>query len=161
VDAVYYGAGLAAIAIDQLTKAWVVVNLPPYDSVDIVPFLSAVISLTSVQNTGVAFGLFPGLGRIFTVLSVLVVIGIVIFRRTVPRDQVWVHAALGLVSGGALGNAVDRLLRGYVVDFLDANLWPFGGWPVFNLADAAIVIGVGVLLVDSWYGDRKQDVEDA
>lgn len=146
----FYGAALLVLLADQLTKAWVVANLPLYQPTDLVAWLAPVFSLTSIRNTGVAFGLFQGLGNLFAVFSVLVLIGIFVFRRTIEAEDVWTHLSLGLVVGGAVGNnIIDRLLRGYVVDFLDVNFWPLQNWPVFNLADSAIVIGVGVLLVDS------------
>ena len=95
-------------------------------------------------------GCFPNTAALFTVLPVIVVVAIAVFRRTVPESDLWAHAALGLVTGGALGNVIDRVLRGYVVDFIDVNFWPFRGWPVFNLADSAVVVGVFLLLVDSF-----------
>ena len=151
----FFGAILGCLTLDQLTKWWVVGNLPPYSSVDVLSWLSPVLSFTFVENTGVVFGLFPGLGNLFTLLSSLVVVGILAFRRTLPSSELWVHASLGLVTGGAVGNFVDRVLRGFVVDFFDVNLWPFREWPVFNIADAAIVVGVMILLVDSFLAERE------
>lgn len=150
----FYGLIVVILIIDQLTKAWVVATLPPYRPVDIAPWLAPLLSFTFVENTGVAFGLFPGLGGLFTILSALVVVGILIFRRSLPDDELWVHASLGLVTGGAVGNLIDRMTRGYVVDFLDVNAWPLQTWPVFNVADSAIVVGVFVLLVDSFVNER-------
>ncbi|MGC9521298.1 MAG: signal peptidase II [Anaerolineae bacterium] len=155
------GLFLAVILVDQLTKAWVVANLPVHRPVDVFPWLAPILSFTSVQNTGVAFGLFPALGDVFTFLSLAVVIGILLFRRALPSAYLWVHGALGLVVGGALGNVVDRLIRGYVVDFLDVNFWPFESWPVFNLADSAIVVGVAILLLDSLLGEPDMVAVDA
>lgn len=151
----YYGGVAGVLLVDQLTKAWVSLNLPEYHSIELFDWLAPILSITSVRNTGVAFGLFPQLGSVFGVLSVLVVVAILYFRRTVPPTDLWIHGALGLVSGGAMGNILDRLLRGYVVDFLDVNLWPFHNWPVFNLADSAIVVGVGLLLLDSILADWR------
>jgi signal peptidase II len=148
----FYGAIVGVLLADQLTKVWVVASLPPYQPTDIFPWLAPILSFTSIRNTGVAFGLFQGLGKFFSLFSILVLIGIFVFRRTMSADELWVHLALGMVVGGALGNnIVDRLLRGYVVDFLDVNFWPLQSWPVFNLADSAIVVGVGLLLVDSFF----------
>jgi signal peptidase II len=145
----YFGGTALVIVADQLTKGWVVVNLPEYQSINLFGWLAPILSLTSVRNTGVAFGLFPQLGPLFTVLSLAVVAAILYFRRTIPATELWIHGALGLVSGGAVGNVIDRLARGYVVDFLDVNFWPLHNWPIFNLADSAIVVGVGILLLDS------------
>ncbi|MCU0520500.1 MAG: signal peptidase II [Anaerolineae bacterium] len=146
----YAGAVAVSILIDQLTKAWVAAELPLHQPVDVWSWLAPILSFTRVENTGVAFGLFPGLGGLFAVLSLLVVAGIVVFRRTLPIDDLWLHGALGLVTGGALGNVIDRVLRGHVLDFIDVNFWPFAQWPVFNLADSAVVVGVAILLVDSF-----------
>jgi signal peptidase II len=151
----YYGGVAGVILADQLTKFWVTLNLPEYSSIELFDWLAPVFSITSVRNTGVAFGLFPQLGSVFGVLSLLVVVAILYFRHTVPSTDLWIHGALGLVTGGAVGNIIDRLLRGYVVDFLDVNFWPFHNWPVFNLADSAIVVGVGLLLLDSILADWR------
>ncbi|MBN1249085.1 MAG: signal peptidase II [Anaerolineae bacterium] len=146
----FYGAIVGVLLIDQLSKAWVVENLSLYQPTDLVPWLAPVLSFTSIRNTGVAFGLFQGLGSFFAVFSILVLVGVFAFRRTISPDDLRVHLSLGLVVGGALGNnIVDRLLRGHVVDFLDVNFWPLQNWPVFNIADSAIVVGVAVLLLDS------------
>lgn len=147
--ALFYGALAVVLVADQLTKRWIVLNLQPYQPTDLVEWLAPILSLTFVRNTGVAFGLFQGLGLLFTLLAFLVVVAILAFRRTLPSSDVWLHAALGLVTGGALGNVIDRVLRGYVVDFLDVNFRPLHNWPVFNLADSAIVVGVALLLLDS------------
>ena len=142
---------LVIVVVDQLAKGWVVRDLPAYTPVDVAAWLRPVLSFTYVKNTGVAFGMFPQLNTVFTVLSAVVILLMVIFQRTIP-PQVWiVHVALGLVMGGALGNLIDRITRGYVVDFLDVNFWPFATWPVFNVADSAIVVGVAILLVDSFF----------
>jgi signal peptidase II len=151
----FFGAVAIVLLLDQVTKAWVVANLPAYRPVNVIPWLAPILSFTSVENTGVAFGLFPGLGSLFTLLALVVVIGIFFFMRTLPASDLWVHLSLGLVTGGALGNVLDRFLRGYVVDFLDVNFWPLATWPVFNLADSAIVVGVFILLVDSFLAEPE------
>ncbi len=145
----FYGAVLAVVVLDQITKALVAANLPLMEPVDLISWMAPVFSFTFVHNTGIAFGLFPGRGYLFLAFSIVVALGAVIFRTKVVGPEWWNHLALGLVVGGALGNIIDRLLRGYVVDFLDVNFWPFRTWPVFNLADASVVVGVGLLLLDS------------
>lgn len=151
----FYGAIIAVLLLDQVTKAWVATNLPLMEPVDLVSWMAPVLSFTFVQNTGIAFGLFPGLGRLFLIFSVVVALGAVVLRMKVVGPKWWGHLALGLVVGGALGNVIDRLVRGYVVDFLDVNFWPFRTWPVFNFADASVVIGVGLLLLDSLLVEPK------
>ncbi len=156
-----WGGAALVLALDQLSKAWVVRQLPAYTPVDWIPQLAPLFSFTFVKNTGVAFGLFPQLGGIFTILSACVIVVILIFQRVIARTDLWVHGALGLVTGGALGNLIDRLTRGFVVDFIDVNFWPFHEWPVFNIADAAIVVGVTILLLDAFLAPEREVVTDA
>ncbi|MBN1262065.1 MAG: signal peptidase II [Anaerolineae bacterium] len=154
--------GVAAVVVlaDQLSKLWVVNNLPEYVSVDIIPWLSPIFSFTRLSNTGVAFGLFPQFGGFFTVLSLVVVVAIVLFYRSLSSGDWLTHLALGLQIGGALGNLVDRLARGFVViDFIDLNFWPLRDWPVFNLADSSIVVGVGLLLLATWLEERRAGMD--
>jgi signal peptidase II len=151
----FYGGAAVVIIADQLTKTWVTQNLAEYQSIELFDWLAPILSLTAVRNTGVAFGLFPQMGSLFGLLSLVVVAAILYFRRTIPAADLRIHGALGLVSGGAVGNILDRILKGHVVDFLDVNMWPFHNWPVFNLADSAIVVGVGLLLLDTVLADWR------
>lgn len=156
-----WGGAAFVVALDQLSKAWVVRHLPAYTPVDWIPQLASLFSFTFVKNTGVAFGLFPQLGGIFTVFSAVVIAGILIFQHVIAGTDFWLHGALGLVTGGALGNLIDRLTRGYVVDFIDVNFWPFRQWPVFNVADSAIVVGVTILLLDAFLVPEREAMTDA
>lgn len=156
------GGAVTILVADQLSKSWVVQNLPLYVSTDLFPWLKPVMSLTHVTNTGVAFGLFPQLGNFFTILSMSVIVLIILFQNSLAEAYFWVHLALGMVAGGALGNVTDRIFRGAVVDFFDVNFWPFHEWPVFNVADSAVVVGVIILLLDSMFFDptrEKQPLE--
>ncbi|HOU14857.1 MAG TPA: signal peptidase II [Anaerolineae bacterium] len=157
----FFGGVVLVVILDQLSKFWIVQNVPVYTPVNFFPRLAPILSFTFVQNTGVAFGLLPGLGHIFKVLSAVVVVGIMIFHRSIAGMDLWINSALGLVAGGALGNLLDRLTRGFVVDFLDVNFWPLREWPVFNLADSAIVVGVAILLLDAFLTSEKPAVPDA
>lgn len=157
----FFGGAAFVVALDQLSKAWVVHHLPAYTPVDWIPQLAPLFSFTFVKNTGVAFGLFPQLGGLFTILSAIVVVGILVFHHVIAETDLWLYGALGLVTGGALGNLIDRLARGYVVDFIDVNFWPLREWPVFNAADSAIVIGVAVLLLDAFLLGEREVVTDA
>ena len=157
----FFGTIALILIVDQLTKAWVVAHLPLYEPRDLWQWLAPILSFTYVKNTGVAFGLLQGLGRAFALLPVLVVVAVVAFRRSLPVDDLWVHLSLGLVVGGALGNVIDRLLRGYVVDFLDVNFHPLQSWPVFNVADSAVVVGVAILLLDTFLAETEEAPADA
>ncbi|MEJ5944496.1 signal peptidase II [Pseudokineococcus basanitobsidens] len=134
--------------LDQLTKALAVARLQPGDPVPLVP---GVLDLYLLYNPGAAFSLATGLTWVLTVVAVGVVVAVVLVARRIG-SRGWV-AALGLLLGGALGNLTDRLLRepgfaqGHVVDFLRLPRWP-----VFNLADAAIVVGAVLVVVLTFRG---------
>ncbi len=151
-----FGAAALVLALDQGVKFWVVRNLPLYTPVDIFPWLKPVLSFTYITNRGVAFGLFPQLSTLLKFLPLGVIALIFLFRRSIVVTRPWIDLALGIITGGALGNLCDRLFRGgSVVDFLDVNFWPFRQWPVFNIADSSILIGVGILLLDSLLFDTQ------
>lgn len=131
-----------AILADQASKAYVVRHLGLHESWAPVSALEQVFRFTHVHNTGAAFGLFPQGGVVFLIIAVIVSAVILYYYRQVSSDGWLLRLALGLQLGGALGNVIDRVRLGYVVDFLD--VWR---WPVFNVADSCIVIGVGLLML--------------
>lgn len=149
----------AAFALDQATKWWVaeVVMRPPR-LIPVTPFFN----LTFHRNTGVSFGLFAGNGEAGQWVLVAVALAVValLFAWMARAERAWVGAALGLIVGGALSNVVDRLRHGGVTDFLDLH---YAGWhwPSFNLADAAICVGVGLLLLDGFLGGRRDEAAEA
>lgn len=146
--------GIAALVfgLDQATKYWVVQNVPLNGSWSFLPALAKIFQFTFVINTGAAFGMFPQLGGIFMVIAIVVIASIIIFYRHLPTHNIWVRLSLGLQLGGALGNLLDRITRGYVVDFVD-----IGFWPIFNVADLSIVLGVTLLAYYLW--NEEQSVE--
>jgi len=135
----FWIAGLV-ILLDQLTKMFVESRLPLYDMWAPVPSIQELFRITHVPNTGMAFGLFPSGSSFFLIVAVIVALAIIYYNFTLPKGQFALRLALGLQLGGALGNFIDRLRIGHVTDFLD-----FGPWPVFNVADMAIVSGAIVL----------------
>ncbi len=141
---------LAVIIADQITKALVVANLALYQSWAPVDSLRQLFTVTRVHNTGAAFGLFPDGGAFFALVAVIVVGIVIYFYRTMPDEMPLIGIALGLQLGGAMGNLIDRLRQGYVVDFFD-----FKFWPVFNIADSGIVVGTLSLLVLMWWQERR------
>lgn len=147
---------LLTVAADQVSKMLIVARLAEGQSTDLMSWLAPVLRLTHVTNTGVVFGLLQGMGDLFLVVAVVVVGVLLLYYRHLPPDQVPVRIALGLQLGGALGNLADRLVRGSVVDFIDLNFWPLQDWPVFNLADASIVTGVGLLLLVMMWEQHNQ-----
>ncbi len=145
-------AGVVALVLtaDQLSKAYAVTHLQwgeswmPLDTVH--PFFR----FTLTHNTGAAFGLFPQGGAVFLLIALVVAVVILYYYRRLPPGAWLVRLALGLQLGGALGNVVDRLRQGYVVDFLEVP-----HWPVFNVADSCIVVGVVLLGFVMWREERR------
>lgn len=131
---------LLIFGADQASKYVVLTRLSLGESWSPVPGLDRFVSVTHVINPGAAFGLFPDQGSLFAVIAVIVVVAILIYYRFLPANNWLVRLSLGLQLGGALGNLADRLQHGYVIDFVDFRIWP-----VFNLADMAIVSGVAIL----------------
>ena len=143
---------LCVVAADQLAKQAVVASLSPGQSWAPVPALERWFSFTMVTNRGAAFGLFQGLGPLFMVVALVVVVVIAVYYWYMPAGYFLVKLSLGLQLGGALGNLLDRLRLGYVIDFID-----FKVWPVFNLADVSIVLGVGILAYALLWEPAEQD----
>lgn len=150
------GVALVVAVIDQVTKALIVANLTLYEQVAPVEALRPFFTFTYVQNTGAAFGIFPA-GGVFFLFVAAIVIGLIIYFYLTMPDQNWlIRTALGLQLGGAIGNLIDRVRLGYVVDFFD-----FKFWPVFNIADSALVVGAVLLLAAMWWQDRQAARQDA
>jgi signal peptidase II len=151
VAALLFVSAAMIVAIDQLTKALVVSHLREGGSRRVI---GGVLSWTYQRNPGSAFGLFQHIPVLFTILAAVIAVVIVVRARRV-HDRLAAFA-LGLVLGGAVGNLVDRIarppgvFRGRVIDFID-----FHWWPVFNVADSAVVIGAVLLLIASFRSDRR------
>lgn len=126
---------VVAFAADQISKTLIVRNLRLSESWPEEGFFR----LTYARNTGTAFGLFQDQAMILTIVSFVAVAAIIYFYRNAMTSPL-MRAALGLQLGGAFGNLLDRVRLGYVVDFIDV-----GPWPIFNLADSSIVVGIAIL----------------
>lgn len=139
--------GLAALVVicDQLTKRLAEDRLRGQRSV---PLVDDILRLTYVQNRGAAFGLLQDQTAFFVLVGILVIGVIAASYRYLPRSGFLLHLALGLQLGGAIGNLVDRVRQGYVVDFVDFG-YRANWWPVFNVADSAIVVGVALLALNA------------
>ncbi len=130
-----------SVVLDRITKELVVISLMPGESVD---FLGGFLRLTHVTNAGAAFGMLSDHTSFLAAIS-LALIGAIIwwYARYVPHSERGLGGvAAGLLIGGATGNLIDRVLRGYVIDFFD-----LGFWPVFNVADIAVVVGCGLVFL--------------
>jgi len=123
--------------LDQLTKYLVSTYISPLDSIEILPFLH----LVHIRNTGAAFGMFKNFGSSFFILLSIVAIIIVL---SLLKKGTYSRFGLSLVLGGALGNLIDRIRFGKVVDFIDFSIGDFH-WPAFNVADSSLTIGMSVI----------------
>jgi len=133
------------LVLDQLTKVWAVAHLP-LDTPSVV-LISRVLYLTRTSNTGSAFGLFPGSTEVLAVAALLAAAAIVIYvARQRTAFSPMIGFALALPLGGALGNFLDRVRLSYVVDFIDLRIGTYQ-WPVYNVADSAICVGVALLAI--------------
>jgi len=144
------------LLLDQWTKSLVVEKLPLYQRVEVI---QGFFNLTHVRNTGGAFGIFGGekggVGSMLFVVVSLIAIGAIIFLFIKIREDEKVLAlSFSLVLSGAIGNLIDRLRYGEVVDFLDFHLSTYH-WPAFNVADSAICIGIGLLALQLLKRDHK------
>jgi signal peptidase II len=134
------------IVLDHVTKAWLAATFLPGESRIVIPH---VLWFTYVQNYHGAFGLFGSHPLLLTALASIVLISFYLWYRR-EGASIPVHVAFALIFGGAVGNIVDRLRFGYVHDFIDLR-W----WPVFNVADSAITVGVGILLLQMLFHERR------
>ncbi len=139
---------ILVLVLDQLTKVWVSATLPEGGWWSPLPGLWRVFRITHITNSGAAFGMFPNQGNFFILVAVGVALAIVFYYRYLPTEQWLVRVSLGLQLGGAIGNLLDRIRYGHVVDFVD-----IGFWPIFNVADVSIVTGVIVLAYSLWRED--------
>lgn len=143
---------------DQVSKAIVVANIPFGERREV---LGDLVQLWHVRNTGAAFSLFPGATWLFFVVTAGALVMIVYMFRTLRSRGRWIHIVLGSILAGTLGNLTDRLRTGYVVDFVSVG---FGDvrWPTFNVADSALVVGIGVLVLYlSFVDDRRNGTSTA
>lgn len=128
---------LAVLVIDQGSKFLIRKNLSLYESIPIIPDF---FHLTYIENPGAAFGILAHKRIFFIIITILILVGIFYFYFKLKKEQWLLKIALGLVVGGAIGNFIDRLRWGAVIDFLDFRIWP-----VFNIADTAIIIGMLII----------------
>lgn len=150
--------GLVLI-LDQASKYLIESRLPLNHSWEPFPAIAAIFRITHVSNTGAAFGLFSAGSNVFMIVAVIVSIAIILYNRQLPANHYWYRIALGLQLGGALGNFIDRVRIDHVTDFLD-----FGPWPIFNVADLSIVLGVfllGFLMLKEQQQEASESQGDA
>lgn len=135
------------IIADQLIKFFIENNLFYGESIAII---ENIFHITYVKNTGAAFGVLKGRTNIFIFITIVMLVGLLVYRYLHFKENIYINIAFGFIIGGALGNLIDRIRLNYVIDFLDFRIWP-----VFNLADSAVVIGAGILIIYILFSDLE------
>jgi len=156
-DFLPFGIAVVVVIVDQLTKLWIMTTFALHGQQDIIP---GFFNLVYVTNTGAAFGFLAGSNSMlrqvfFVAVAIMALIVIVISYGHLKRQGRIVVYALGLIAGGAVGNLIDRLRLGSVVDFLDFYVGSYH-WPAFNAADSAITLGVGLFLLGTVLQHMKE-----
>ncbi len=146
------------LMVDQLSKAWIIANMEIGETILLIPSLHPFFQITYSTNTGAAFGFLPMAGGIFMIVAALISCVILYFYWQTPLDARLMQVGLSLVLGGAIGNVIDRLQHGYVVDFVHLVI-PGVISNVSNFADHAIVLGVLCLIIDSFIRERAHKRE--
>ncbi|MBA2265594.1 MAG: signal peptidase II [Chloroflexi bacterium] len=151
------GTALVLYAADQVTKALVVANVALGDRHDVIGDLA---QLWHVRNDGAAFSILPGATWLFVPVTLVAIGMVVYFHRTLVGRGPWVQVVLGAILAGALGNLTDRLRLGYVIDFVSLG---FGDtrFPTFNVADSAVVLGIGALVAYLTFVEQPRAAETA
>ncbi|MDY7020957.1 MAG: signal peptidase II [Cyanobacteriota bacterium] len=151
---IFWIAAIISLIIDHLTKFWVVQTFELTTPPQTIPIWPDVFHFTYVVNTGAAFSLFSNGGVLWLRwLSLIVSLGLMAMAWWGPRFIPWEQAGWGLILGGALGNGIDRFVSGHVVDFLDFRLIQF---PIFNLADVSINIGIICYLIAMFFPEQSR-----
>ncbi|MGE7768359.1 signal peptidase II [Peribacillus sp. NPDC096540] len=152
----YYLIALLVIAFDQLTK-WMIVKKMEYgESIEIIENL---LYITSHRNRGAAWGILQGQMWFFYIITIAVIIGLVYYIQKMAKESSLLGVALALMLGGAIGNFIDRVVRQEVVDFVHTYIFSYS-FPVFNVADAALSIGVGLLVIHMFLEEKNAKEKD-
>jgi len=153
IFAVYFLLGIMIIALDRWSKAAVEASLALGQSIH----LGSLFYLTLVHNRGGAFGILQGQKLVFVIVGILVIGAILLYLYRTKNISWWMLLGLGAISAGAIGNLYDRVTLGYVIDFLDIHVWDY----VFNVADIAINVGFGAIIIDMILAERNKKSEEA
>lgn len=151
----YYLIALFVIALDQLTKWMIVRNMDVGQSYTIIDHL---FYITSHRNSGAAWGILQGQMWLFYIVTIIVVAGIIYYMQTQAKGKPLFQISLAFILGGAIGNFIDRLIRREVVDFLDTYIFGYD-FPIFNIADAALTIGVILLFIQIFREEKNEKVK--
>ncbi len=150
----WYGLAALMLVLDQLTKMWMSANLNYGETITLTSFFN----FTLLHNTGAAFSFLSDAGGwqrwFFGVVAAAVSVVLVVWIARLPRSKMWEACALALILGGAVGNLYDRVMLGYVVDFIVVHYQRYA-WPAFNIADSAICIGAAMLIIDMFRAPKE------
>ncbi len=153
-----FGIALVIVVLDQISKVWISASFDYGETLELLP----VLNITLHHNTGAAFSFLAGAGGwqrwFFSALALAVSVTLVIWIRRLPPVQWLLGLSLALVLGGAVGNLCDRMLYGYVVDFISVH-WQQHYFPTFNVADSAITVGAILMILDIFIGPGEQQNE--
>lgn len=153
---IYFAIAIVTIVIDQITKWIASSNLAMHDPVPVAPSFN----FTLMHNHGAAFSFLSDAGGwqrwFFTIVAAVISVVLVVWIVRLKDHEKWLGIGLSLVLGGAIGNLIDRVSYGYVVDFIQ---WYYDRfyWPAFNIADSAIFVGTGILLVSTFFTKDEQE----
>lgn len=141
---------LVVIIADQWSKQWIVAQLGPEPLRHSIPLIGDWLAFVYLRNTGVAFSMFQDMSMLFTIIAIIICAGaLYVYAFHLPNTARSIQISLGLIEGGAIGNILDRIQHGYVIDFIQV-----GWWPVFNIADIAISCGTALLAIYLlWWDD--------
>lgn len=148
--------GAVIVLVDQVTKWLVVTNIPYGEAWSPWPWLAEYARIVHWSNTGVAFGMLQGMNPVFIGVAIIVSGAIIFYYSKIDQKDWLLKLALMLELGGAVGNLVDRIRYGFVIDFVSV-----GNFAVFNVADSCITVGVVVLLIGVWMQDRREKAQKA
>lgn len=144
---------LCLIAADQLTKYWMDLHLKPVGSIEIIKDL---FSFDYLENRGAALGILQNHRWVFIVLTVVICVAMVVFLFRYREHKAWSYVSICLIFAGGVGNLIDRIWRGYVIDFIFVHFFPYK----FNLADCYVTVGAFLLLIAVLISERKKPAEE-
>jgi signal peptidase II len=159
----YYLLALSVFILDHFTKWLVRSRMELHEAIELIPGYARI---SYVRNSGVAFGLFADIQSVWkpyilASMAVIAVVVILMYSARMPSNRVLLQLALAITLGGILGNFTDRILHGFVVDFIEFHIKEVFHWPTFNVADSAITIGIALLLVDTVKHPEIEETETA
>lgn len=152
---IYYLLSLIIICFDQLTK-WIIIKYMEFG--ESIPVIQNLFYITSHRNQGAAWGILQGKLWFFYIITIIVIVLIVYYLQKYSKGKVLMSIALSMMLGGAIGNFIDRVFRKEVVDFIDVKIFGYN-FPIFNIADASLTIGVILLIIVMFLEERKEKKE--